>query len=197
MNGVNEQKEVIEMEVGKAPPPEYSARWQRILDCIALRSPDRMPTSLIAGFWFAKYGGITCRQIMYDYDKAAELCERAVVELQPDVYGPLTPWATIGPMLEAVDFRQLKWPGHGAGENSTYQYIDAEYMLADEYDDFIFDPTGFYLEKYLPRVAKAYDGLQDIAQLSQHYYTGVAQAAQIFCRPHVRSALDQLQKAGQ
>jgi uroporphyrinogen-III decarboxylase len=69
-------------------------------------------------------------------------------------------------------------------------------MKADEYEEFLFDPTGFYLEKYLPRVAGAYQGLSDLAQLSQSYYIGVAHASSIFSRPHVMCAFDRLRNAG-
>ena len=35
-------------------------------------------------------------------------------------------------------------------------------MKADEYDEFIFDPTGFYLRKYLPRVCRRVRRLRGI-----------------------------------
>ena len=47
-----------------------AARWQRIMDCVALKQPDRMPVALFPTFWLAKYGGISCKELMYDYDKA-------------------------------------------------------------------------------------------------------------------------------
>ena len=66
----------------------YDARWQRVMDCVALKQPDRMPTSLFCMFWLAKYGGISHRQLMYDYDKVKEIAERAIVEFEPDCHGP-------------------------------------------------------------------------------------------------------------
>ena len=42
----------------------YDARWQRIMDCVALKQPDRMPTAFMATFWLAKYGGISYRQLL-------------------------------------------------------------------------------------------------------------------------------------
>jgi hypothetical protein len=32
-----------------------------------------------------------------------------------------------------------------------YQYAEGEYMTADEYDEFIFDPSDFMLRKWAPR----------------------------------------------
>ena len=60
----------IAEQVPQSVRPGFDARWQRIEDCINLRTPDRMPVSLIGGFWFARYGGVSCRQLMYDYELA-------------------------------------------------------------------------------------------------------------------------------
>jgi hypothetical protein len=49
--------------------------------------------------------------------------------------------------------------------NQPFQYLDREYMKAEEYDDFLFDPTGFYLHTYLPRVASAFEGIDQAADL--------------------------------
>ena len=32
-----------------------------------------------------------------------------------------------------------------------YQYVDGEYMTAEEYDEFIYDPSDFMLRKWAPR----------------------------------------------
>jgi hypothetical protein len=42
----------------------YDVRWQRIMDCVNLKQPDRMPTTMMATFWLAKYGGVSYRQLM-------------------------------------------------------------------------------------------------------------------------------------
>jgi len=77
----------------------YDARWQRVMDCVNLKQPDRLPTALFCTFWLAKLGGISHRQLMYDYDKAKELGERALAELQPDLHNPFLVHVTAGPML--------------------------------------------------------------------------------------------------
>ena len=67
----------------------YDARWQRIMDCVNLKQPDRMPVTMFATFWLAKYGGITNRQLMYDHEKVKEIGERAILEFEPDTHDPL------------------------------------------------------------------------------------------------------------
>ena len=66
----------------------HDARWQRVMDCVALKQPDRMPIGFQPFFWLAKYGGINNRQLMYDYEKTKEIAERAVLEFEPDVFSP-------------------------------------------------------------------------------------------------------------
>lgn len=98
---------------------QHDVRWQRILDCVALKQPDRMPVAMYGTFWFAKYGGVSCKELMYDYEKTAAITERAVLEFEPDAVAPLFAATALGPVLEAVDFKQLQWPGHGVWKPST------------------------------------------------------------------------------
>ncbi|MGZ8396360.1 MAG: hypothetical protein ACXW3X_07310 [Rhodoplanes sp.] len=91
----------------------YDARWKRVMDCVALRQPDRMPTTMMATFWLARYGGISYRQLMYDYEKTKEIAERAILEFEPDAPSPTVLAIASGPSLEAVGYKQLQWPGHG------------------------------------------------------------------------------------
>ena len=175
----------------------YDARWQRIMDCVALKQPDRMPVSMFATFWLAKYGGITCKELMYNAEKTGEIAERAILEFQPDAVSPMVLQNAIGPMLEMADFKQLQWPGHGVGENQPFQYLDREYMPADEFDDFLFDPTGFYLQKYLPRIAGAFDGIQDLPPIPGLHYVRLLVGMRHFAKPRVRQALQNMIKVGE
>jgi len=175
----------------------YAQRMKRVLDCVALRTPDRMPTSLISGFWYARYAGVTCRELMYNYERSNEISEQVILEFEPDIAVAAARIASWGPLLDALDFRQLEWAGHGVGEDTPYQYLDREYMRADEYDDFLLDPTAFFFERYLPRVAGAFDGLQPLAALSGLSYMGIAAGSFMFNLPTVTGALERLRKAGE
>ena len=53
--------------------------------------------------------------------------------------------------MEIYGWKAFKWPGHGLGDDDMYQYKDGEYMTAEEYDEFIYDPSGFMLGKWAPR----------------------------------------------
>jgi uroporphyrinogen-III decarboxylase len=175
----------------------HDARWQRILDSVALRQPDRMPVALYATFWLARYGGITCRQLMYDYEKCAELSERAILEFEPDAYSPMMFASACGLALETIGFKQLQWPGHGVGDDQPYQYLDREYMKPEEYDEFIFDPTGFYLRTYLPRVASAFEGFEDLPYFPGLHYMRLVAGIRPFAKPRLREAIEKVTKAAE
>lgn len=177
--------------------PEYDARWQRIVDCVALKRPDRMPVALYATFWLCRYGGVSHRTLMYDYERTRAIAERAILEFEPDVYSPMVLGTAQGPSLEAIGYKQLQWPGHGVGEDQPFQYLDREYMTADEYDDFLFDPTGYYLHTYLPRVASAFEGFEQLPIFPGLHYTRLVAATRSFGRPAVRAALDRVTKAAE
>ncbi|MCX7174613.1 MAG: hypothetical protein NT159_11970 [Proteobacteria bacterium] len=175
----------------------YDQRWQRIQDCINLKQPDRMPVALYSTFWLAKYGGITCKQLMYDYEKTKEIAERAVLEFEPDVISTLLLTVASGRSLEAIGFKQLQWPGHGVGDNQPFQYLDREYMKADEYDEFIFDPTGYYLHTYLPRVAEAFEGFEELPNFPGLHYFRLVGSVRSFANPRVRAAFENVFKAAE
>ena len=51
-----------------------------------------------------------------------------------------------GRIMEALDVKIMKWPGHGMGKDVTMQQIvEGEYMKADEYDWLMMDPTDYNL----------------------------------------------------
>ena len=132
----------------------YEERWQRIEDAVSLNETDRTPFVFFATFWAARLAGYTIREMMYDVDKYVEVSRKAIDMLQPDAYSALL--FAFGNTLEGLDYNPMQWPGHGVDANATFQYLDREFMTPREYDEYIFDPTGFYLKKYLPRLAGSY-----------------------------------------
>ena len=184
-------------QTAPATSAAYDARWRRTMDCVALKQPDRMPVTMFATFWLGKYGGINCRDVMYDTDKVAEIAERAVLEFDPDSYSTLVLATATGPALDALGFKQLQWPGHGVGANQPFQYLDREYMKADEYDDFLFDPTGYYLHTYLPRVASAFEGFDEMPVLPGLHYFRMVTGIRGFAKPRVRESFEKIIKAAE
>ena len=180
------------LEQTPAAKAAYDARWQRILDCVALKQPERMPVMFYGTFWLAKYGGLTHKELMHDYARNQEVCERAVLEFEPDATHSLVQSTAMGRSLEAIGFKQVQWPGHGVGDDRPYQYLDREYMLAEEYDDFIFDPTGYYIHTYLPRVASAFEGFENLPLFPGLHYFRLVAGMRSFAKPALREALDKV-----
>jgi uroporphyrinogen-III decarboxylase len=179
----------------KASHPHYAERVKRMADQVALRETDHVPFVYASRFWAATYAGISFEEFMYDPDKAIDATRQVVELLEPDAYSH-TIYA-FGSALQELDFRPMKWPGHGADPNATFQYIDQEFMSAKEYDEFLLDPSGYYLKTYLPRLAGAFEALKllpDVVSLSEwKFITGMRP----FANPELQEGLKQLFKAGE
>jgi len=91
----------------------YKEREKRVNDAIALRVPDRVPIMALFGFFPAKYSGMTVEQVMYDPEKLLQAQMKTLLEFQPDMEQNPFGLRFLGPILEALDFTQLRWPGHG------------------------------------------------------------------------------------
>ncbi len=168
------------------------------MDAIELRTPDRLPTILFSHFWVARNAGMTCREAMYDYDRLAAAVRKAVVDLEPDGYYPVQTMVAHGPTMDILDYKQLEWPGHaGVAEDVPFQYLDAEYMQAGEYADYLLDPTGFMIHKYLPRVARALEPLAQLPGYPVNLHTRILLSMEVYARPDVRRALETMIRAGE
>lgn len=175
----------------------YEQRLKRVMDAVELRAPDRVPTVFFARFWLARQGGMSYREAMYDYDRVCAVTKRVLLELEPDLYAPPHQLVLLGPLQEKAGYKQQKWPGHGVGENVSYQYLDREYMKPEEYDDYLLDPTGFFLAKYLPRAGEAFEGLEALPEFPALHYTRLLIALRQFASPAAKRALAALQAAGE
>ena len=185
--------------MAKTPEELYQEREKRVLDAIALRKPDRVPIAVLFGFFPAKYAGMTVEEAMYDPDKLFDAQLKALLEFQPDM--DQAPFANrfLGPVLEALDFKQLKWPGHGLAADTTYQFVEGEYMAAEEYDHFLLDPSDFMVRKYWPRICGNLKGFGKLAPLHGviTYYMGFNLSIAPFSLTEVAEAFKAMQKAGE
>jgi len=139
----------------------YKARAARLRDAILLESPpDRVPVTTLNQFYPAYHAGLTPYEAMYDLERAAEAWVGYARALKPDaMVGPAIAAAGAGPIFDALDYGLFSWPGHGVPRTASFQYVEKEWMLAEEYDDLIEDPTGFMLRTYIPRTNGALAGM--------------------------------------
>jgi uroporphyrinogen-III decarboxylase len=100
-------------------------------------------------------------------------------------------------VLETLDCKQIKWPGHGVDPNFVYQFVEGEYMPADEYDEFIENPSDWMIRRYMPRVYGVLEPLSKLpGMLDQFYYYGAPSAGlATMGTPEVQEAFQALLKA--
>jgi hypothetical protein len=136
----------------------YKDRILRFKDAIQMKKlPDRVPVTIFPSMFPWINAGMTVEDAMYDYGKCAQVFQDFVLEFEPDVHwGAYAPGS--GKMYETLDYKLYSWPGHGVAPEHCYQCNEGEYIMAEEYDALIHDPTGFFIHAYLPRVFGALGG---------------------------------------
>jgi hypothetical protein len=176
----------------------YRARVQRFIDAICLeKTPDRVPVCTAMGFFPAWHAGLTPYDAMHDAPRAFEAWYQHNLEFQPDAAVSPALYTIPASALEVLNLKHYSWPGHGVSHDFGYQYHEGEFMLAEEYDEFIADPTFFMLRRAIPRMVGAFEGLAKLT-------TPHAMRALVLCPPHVvswaapgmKESLDALQEAG-
>jgi uroporphyrinogen-III decarboxylase len=129
----------------------YRERVHRFIKVIKLEKPDRVPVILPAGSFPLYYAGMTLKEAMYDNQRLCQAYRKFNEEFESDTYaGPMM--VPSGKASEIIRTLVVKWPGHGLPDSaSMQQFVEGEYMKADEYDIFLEDLTDFCLRYYLPR----------------------------------------------
>jgi hypothetical protein len=142
----------------------FHEREKRLMDAVQLKTPDRVPISIGLNYFPAKFAGTTTWAAYYDWPTWKKAYIDAAKYYAPDRL--LVVPNQSGHVLEALDARQLRWPGHGVSRYHTHQFVEAEYMKADEYDLFLSDPSDFLVRYYLPRVYGALAPAQKLPPLN-------------------------------
>jgi uroporphyrinogen-III decarboxylase len=180
------------------PSPEYQAREKRFYDALALRKPDRVPVASLAAFFVTRYSGLTNAEAMYDYEKMAAAWLASTKKLNWDMAPP--PFVAFpAPVMELFGLRTFRWPGKHFPDNSPYQFVEAEYMLADEYDEFLKNPSDFVMRKMMPRMAETLEpfGLFPPLYWLSSGYTMIMLFASVLGAPPVQGMLQKLIEVGQ
>ena len=173
----------------------YKERVNRFIKAIKLEEPDRVPVILPAGNIPAYLAGGNLKTAMYDYDMLRRAWLKFIDEFEMDTFigpGLVLP----GKVLEAIDFKLEKWPGHGLADHiESYQFIENEYVKADEYDKLIKDPSDFWLRTFMPRAMGACKAFEKLPQLTAFIGIPVFYLA-YFADPEIQAAYKKLMEAG-
>jgi uroporphyrinogen-III decarboxylase len=174
----------------------YRARVTRFIKTISLEEPDRVPCDLPMGYFPAHYAGYSLKDVMYDYNKQ----KKAWLKFMYD-FGDMD--AFNGPTLvlpakafDILEHKIHKWPGHGlADDANSYQYIEGEYMKADEYNHLIGDPSDYWYRVFMPRQAGAFNAFAGFMHLNPMIGLPIS-TVPAMSTPAMRAAYKQIWKAG-
>lgn len=173
---------------------EYKARITRLSDAFQMKKlPDRVPVLATGGLanLAAAYCGYTQKETLYEVDKSIDAAIKSTLGYQFDARIP--PSAPVGRVYEILGNKTRSWPGHGVPDDGEDQFVENEYMKADEYDAYLEDPSDFHWRTYLPRTWGAAEALAKLMPLSQLNQNNVAR----FALPEVQETLRKFLEAGQ
>jgi len=185
-------REEIQKKTGKTPEELYEEKERRIRQAINLEKPDRVPIMIMADP--SEYADIPRSAAYYDPVNFKKASRQVTLDFDPDTGNAGFP--SSGTALELLDVKTRQWPGGPLPDDYEYQFIEGEYMKADEYDIFFKDPTDFMLRYYLPRVYGVLAPLTKLPYLgySFNYIEGITT---IFGSPEWEDMATRLKKAGQ
>ncbi|MBW1775483.1 MAG: uroporphyrinogen decarboxylase [Deltaproteobacteria bacterium] len=171
----------------------YKERVTLMKDAIQLKKvPQRIPICPSAGFFPVQYAGITMYDAMYDYDALTAAWEKYC-----RAYNAPTSIVS-GKMLDILDFKLYQWPGHGVAKEHEYQYVEKDWMKAEEYQDLIDDPTGFFMNIYFPRIFGSLKALEKMPLFPPvHEIPCIPPAMIPFGTEDVQAAFKSLMEAGE
>jgi hypothetical protein len=150
--------------VSQRAAQNYHERAQRLVKALTLQEPDQIPVSPpIAGLPFLLYE-VDYYSAMYDHKLTSQIFRRFNAEHGEEFETLASPvWVLPGKVYDILNYRSYAYPGHGLSKTSIgFQFVENEYMLADEYDAFIRNPSDFFMRTYMPR---AYGDLQSFSFL--------------------------------
>ena len=134
----------------------YNERLSRYLTAMRNEKPDKIPIRPFVAEFTAKYAGFTCQDITHDYNKAFEAVRICASDFDWDAVVANMVYVWTG-LTQAIGLKYYGIPGIDVPPNTGFQYREPDedhaFMKADEYDEFIDDPTGFLYSKWLPRVS--------------------------------------------
>lgn len=181
-----------------AAEKRYKEKVTRLTKANRCEVPDRVPVTLPTGHYAAYYGGYDFKTVMYDAEALKKAWRKFMEDFLEDMdmfMGPAFVFS--GKVMDIADYKNYAWPGHGLADYvNTFQFIEAEYMKENEYDDFIKDPSDYGFRVLTPRTMGAAEGLQYFPPLSALMGTPMVMTIP-FTRPEVRETFKKLIAAGE
>ena len=176
----------------------YKERVTRHKKAMMCEIPDRVPVQLPASNFPAYYAGYTMKRVMNDY----EAMQQAWLKFMEDFYEDMDIFRAPGevhpaPAMKIIDYKALKWPGHGLGDEvNSYQFVEEAIMDAGEYDALIEDLSDFSFRFLIPRTVGTLTPLSNFPPLNTLMFLFLS-IAYPFADPNMRAAFQSLMDAGE
>jgi hypothetical protein len=184
-----------EEKYGKSVAQLLEEREKRVNDAIELRIPDRVPVTIQTGVFSARYVGLPLSSMYYDHDAYRKASVKTIVDFEPD-QGASMVLVNSGLILELLDTRHQRWPGGTLPPDLPYQFVEGEYMKAEEYDLFLNDPSDFIFRYYLPRIYGSLEPFSEVPPFRNMIgHLGFATIVGLFNRPEFKELAGKIAKA--
>jgi len=189
----------------KTAEEKYNEREKRIQDAIQLKKPDRIPIIPFDNGAYFKHCGLNFQEAMYHPKQYFGAVKKAIMDFDMDAVSSAVVMS--GPTFDALDWRQLKWPGaevdsSNTGRDTVYQFIEPgqgyEAMPPEDYDWFLDDPTDYIIRRHWPRIARSLKPLENLPPIHDMvaYYVGFVPYLPAYGSSEIRGALESLMDAG-
>lgn len=190
------QNQPVQFESAEAEAG-YKERIGRMRKAYDLERPDRVIADGALGLasFAVRRKGLTGTDILYNHEALREPLIEYHKEFEPDVAVAGLPYP--GKTFDILGLNTYQWGGHGIPDSMVVQAVEDEYMTADEYHDFLTDPTNFWLKKYLPRAASSLEPLamlMDFPRFTE--WVDIMDLVIPFGTPPVKEMLQKLMDAG-
>ncbi len=152
----------------KEKQSDYQFRLDHFNKALRLESPDRVLIGPSSDHFFStRMAGISNKDAMLDHPRRYAALKESLlrfdfdIALQSGVYP--AQWYSI------LGAKHYKWPGGGLPDDMTFQFVEKEYLLADEYDQFLANPNDFTMRVLWPRMTA---GLEPLADMQPFFAIG-------------------------
>lgn len=129
----------------------YQMRLDDLNNAFGLELKDKVLAAPFSDHFFStRRAGLSNKKAMLDHVKRFQAIKNTVVDFDFDL--ALQSGIYPAQWFQALDAKHYQWPGGDLPDDKTFQFIEKEYLQADEYDQFLANPTDFSLRVLWPRM---------------------------------------------
>ncbi len=142
---------------------KYKQRLNRYVTAMFNEKPDRIPIRIFSEEFSAKYCGYSNYETAVDLDLQFDVNRKFAVETGVDAI-PTNSIVNWFGMQKAIGWEGITFPGFGIPTDVINQWTEptteeGSFLKANEYDEFIADPTPFLINYWLPRYTRHINSL--------------------------------------